>query len=295
MKKLLCLLLIFSVTSCSLSRLVVRVTHPLILGVQKSCLEEKNIMFAEQAFPGLIKLAEGIFYTEPSSVFYASKLAFLYGAYCFAYLDETPFDEFDRNSEFKKQQILDFYRRSKYFALQALSLKHKNCQADIYDKTRIDKFLMSVKNSESEALFWLCFSWAMEIFTSLEDPKALSELWIIEKLALHSSRIDPEYFCGGAFSILAAYWGARSDLLGGSSEKAREFYSRALEYNKNRSLIPHYVNMRYISIVKENASEFEDLAANISNFNAGSSDTALINEVIKKKAVSLFSKKDNFF
>ncbi|HBE03880.1 MAG TPA: hypothetical protein DC049_15605 [Spirochaetia bacterium] len=159
----------------------------------------------------------------------------------------------------------------------------------------MDKFLLSVKNSESEALFWLCFSWAMEIFTSLEDPKALSELWIIEKLALHSSRIDPEYFCGGAFSILAAYWGARSDLLGGSSEKAREFYSRALEYNKNRSLIPHYVNMRYISIVKENASEFEDLAANISNFNAGSSDTALINEVIKKKAVSLFSKKDNFF
>ena len=79
--------------------------------IQDSFLKEKDIEFANESLPSIIKIAEGMYYFRPKSSYYSGKLAFLYTAYCFAYVDRTPFDDLSDTYEKEFERMNYFYRK----------------------------------------------------------------------------------------------------------------------------------------------------------------------------------------
>ena len=120
-KKLKILSLLSLLLSSCVRGIVIDNTKPLLFSIEQSFLESDEIEINQQAIPTLIRLAEGFYRYHPENPYYLGKLAFLYGAFCFGYIDQTPYDEIEDDfAEQKKEKVLHFYKKSFDYSLQYL-------------------------------------------------------------------------------------------------------------------------------------------------------------------------------
>lgn len=278
--------------------LVVDNTRPLLFSIEESFLESDEIDLNQQAIPTLIRLAEGFYRYHPQNPYYLGKLSFLYGAYCFGYIDNSPYDEIEDDlADEKKAKEIDFYQKAfdygtKYLkkSIPEFTLKNLN------DSKKRKIILKRIQKKHSEGLFWFTFSWAMLIFNSLDDPEKILELDIVMELSSILIKINPDYLGGLPLAIPMVYHGGRSEAIGGDFEKTMKLYTDFNQQYKTTSLVGEFIIFRYVSVEKNDADLFEKQYQKIMNFKVKKKKPlTFINTILKKKAKNLYSKKDLFF
>lgn len=289
-------LISFVLGSCSLRKLLVIHTQPLIEELQKSVLDETQEEISKGALPFAIKFAEGFYYYYPQSPYYSSKLALLYGAYTFAYMDSGPYGDFDEEAEKKKKQVIVLYKKAFDYGMKSMNARIEDFSEKVYKKEEIDALLAQVEKEDVEALFWFNFSWALMIFEDLGDVKNLSALESIKKIAERIIELEEDYLYGASYAILCAYYGARTQAIGGDIQKAQEMYQKAFSISKDKSLIPAYVMLRFVSIQQLNTKLFDFYYGEIKDFDVSKNkEFSYVNTFLKRKAKILYTRKKEIF
>ena len=289
-------LFFFLVISCSVRKVVVNQTSPIIDNVQKAFLSEEIEKLNQDSLPFAIKFSEGLYYYYPHSSYYSGKLCVLLSAYTFAYLDEGPYSDFDETAEEKISLSNKTYKRAMNYGFKSLDLEIDDFSVDIKDVKKVDNILQEVTKDSIETLFWLNFSWAMYLFNDLSNIENVSQLETIKKIAERIIEIEPNYLHGSSYAILIAFYGGRTKVLGGNIKKAKEYYREAKEYSTNKSLIIDYVYLRFVSTQFANSKEFEVTFEKIKRFDTSlNKDFTFVNKMIKRKAKKLYENKSFFF
>ena len=300
-KKIILLLILFILivlnSSCSTRKLVIGGTKPLLENIELAFLYENDPQLAKEALPMTIKLAEGFYHYYPKSPYYSGKLCFLYAAYTFGFLDDTPYNDFAENSEEKLANINEKYNRAIKYGFLSLSRQIKEFNRDkLLDKTNREKILQQINNKHIETVFWLMFAWANIIFNNLDDPNVVVELDIIKDLANRLLALDSDYLYGASYAILLAYYGGRSDNLGGNYQLSQQIYQTASKRTKGKSLILDFVLLKYVCPKQYDQETFKKIYHKIINHTVPKgNEMSLINVLVQKKAEKIYSKKEDIF
>jgi len=286
----------FFFSGCTFRSAVIQGAKPAVYGIELSFFNEDDVAFAGEALPGIIKITEGMFNYHPKSHYLAGKLCFLYAAYTFGYLDNSPYSDFDADADNSILRMISFYEKSYSYGKKGLNIKYKNFSEKIKTKESRTKILQKLKKNDVEILFWMTFSRAMMLFNDTANPSLLFELEVIKHCADRIAELDPGFLNGSVYALFTAFYGGRTDSLGGNRRECDAMYSRGQSYAEGKSLILDYVYLRYVLTQQNDSAPFEELYKKIMKFDPDSVENfKLFNHLIRQKTKFLHSKMDWLF
>jgi len=170
------LLLVYS-TGCSMKTLGVNITAGIMKDGASAFEEENDLILAEQAIGGNLKVLEALLKVSPENEILLVLLAKGYGGYAFAFLEDR-YDQYReshpwRSKNFKKRAS-NLYLRGKRFAFRYLKEESSDFR-DAVDKD-FSTFEASLKDfdvDEAEGLFWAAYNWGNWVNMNLHSPDAI--------------------------------------------------------------------------------------------------------------------------
>jgi hypothetical protein len=247
--------------------------------------EESDLAFAEQALPGNMKLLEVLLKSDSTNTRLLRLASEGYSSYALAFLEDTD-----------KARAREFYERGRNYAFRILREDEDFARA--LDGTLEDlKGVLATKGqSDVPAVFWAAFGWGSAIYLNLTSPDAIGDLPKAEALMEFVARQDSTYYFGGADVFLGTLYGSKPKFFGGDPVKARAHFERALRIHRGEFLMTYVYYARSVAVQTQDEALFDELLTKVIRARPDALPGArLANQVAKRKAESLLSRKQEIF
>ena len=149
------------------------------------------------------------------------------------------------------------YLRGRDHALAGLETAHPGLGAAL----RADPAaaLAGMALAEAPLLFWAGAGWAGAISLGSGDPSLTADLPLAGALAGRALQLDESLGDGQIHEFFIAFEGARMGALGGSEERAREHFRRAVELTRGGKASPYVSLAATVSVRRQDLAEFRAL------------------------------------
>jgi len=146
-------------------------------------------------------------------------------------------------------------------------------------------------------LYWTAAAWSLAIATSPDDPTLLADLPRSEALMRRALALDERYDDGAVHEFFVAFEGGRPEAMGGSVEKARRHFDRAVTLSGGKKVSPMVTFAETVSVRTQNRVEFLDLLDRALAFDARASapEHRMSNLVSQRRARWLKGRADDLF
>lgn len=276
---------IFLLNACSINKLTVRASMPLIEGGIEALYRENDLPLAESAFGPNIELIEGMLINDPENQVLRQYAAQAYYGYAYGFVEDKD-----------GQRAGGMYRRGLRHGIQALRLA--GMDASLTDST-LDELRISVERLDKDAvpaLFWTASCWAKWIDMNRDNVVAIGELPRAVMLMERVLALDENYFLGGPHIFMGVYHGGRSPMLGGNFELAAQHFNKARAYTQNKLFVVDVMQAQYLERQRFDQDAFHRLLTAVKNASADVyPEQALANAIAKNKAIILLEKEDKWF
>lgn len=287
MQKWFGLLLAFLVglQACSTQKMIAQMSAPLIEGQYTSIHEETDLELAKAAIPANLKMLEGLLNGDKENLSILKKLSEGFCGYAFSFVeDQDP----ERASE--------LYLRGRNYAARALTAMGAK---DSLTELPPEEFQAEIKNIDDAQLpylFWLGHCWSGWLMLNLHDPMALADISKQEWLMNRVMEMDETYYFAGPHFFFGTFYGSRSKLMGGDTEKAKFHFEKNLELTENKFLLTHLFYAKTYAIQNQDKELFVRLLNIVLETPLDVlPEKKMINKVAKVKAQKLLDEVDNFF
>ena len=281
---------------CSLRSMAVNAIVP-VLADPAVYRSEEDPELVRQSLPFLLKTIESIVLSTPEqdeALVFACTGFTLYGsAFLQADADAAGWEgEYDREIELR-DRTWKMYVRARDYCLRSLELRYDG----ITERLRQDPeaALVDTRVDDVEVLFLLSAAWGLAISNALDRPDLVADLPAVRALLTRALELDEDYERGSIHGALITLE-ALPPQLGGSPERAREHFDRAIELSDGRDAA-HYVTFAAgVSVPAEDRAEFEQLLDQALAIDPDE-DTSLrlLNLVNQKRARMLLDQADDLF
>jgi hypothetical protein len=270
--------------SCSMDKMLVRASTPLIDGGIEALNHETDLDLAEDSIPTNLNMLNGMITIDPENAQLHTYAAQAYYGLSYGF-----------NEDNRPQRASGFYLRGRHHGLTALKIISGKDLLDI----PITEFEAQVKRFDEDdvaTLFWTASNWAKWIDMHRDDPEAIAQLARATALMEQVIELDDTFYYGGAHMYFGVYYGSRSPILGGNFEKSRQHFDRAREITDGGLLIPDLLQAQYLSRQQHDQQDFHQrLTAIIDAPDDLMPSLGLQNQIAKRKAAILLSKENDWF
>ena len=246
-------------SGCSLRTMAVNAVVP-VLADPAVYLSEEDPELVRESLPFLLKTLESIILAEPEqdeALVSACSGYTLYGN-AFLQVDAEAASwngEYDREIELR-DRTWRLYVRARDYCLRSLELRHSGIDAGLREDPAS---ALSVTGAEDvEVLFYLSAAWGLAISNALDQPDLVGDLPVVRALLDRALELDEDYGRGSIHAALITLESLPAQL-GGSPERAREHFERAVELSDGLDAGPYVTFALGVSVPEENRAEFEDL------------------------------------
>jgi len=146
-------------------------------------------------------------------------------------------------------------------------------------------------------LFWAGVSWSLAISLSQDDPGMLADLPRCEALMRRALALQEDFDDGAVHEYFIAFEGGRPEAMGGSVERARRHFERAMELARGGKVSPLVTYAENVSVRLQDRKGFLDLLGGALSFDARKGDPRyrLANLIAQRKARWLKGRVDELF
>lgn len=155
-----------------------------------------------------------------------------------------------------RERALKMYLRARDYCLRNLELRHRGIARKLIINP--GAVLASTKADDVPALYWTGASWGAAISLGLDRPELIADLPVVKALMERALELDEDYAGGAIHQALIVLEGI-PEAMGGSPQRARTHYRRAVELSKGLSARPHVALAASVSVSSQNLREFEQL------------------------------------
>jgi predicted anti-sigma-YlaC factor YlaD len=148
--------------------------------------------------------------------------------------------------------------RGREYILRGLEIRRPGFRAAL-DKDGPEAALRLANKTDIDYLYWLGSSW-MAAFSA--DPFDMNLIVTLPRAIVLLRQVkswDGSYGGGAVDEILVTFYGSAPADLGGSEEKARESFRRAIDLSKGSKAGPYVSLASSVSVKNQNAAEFREL------------------------------------
>lgn len=287
MNKKIFFLILFLSISCVINngcmKIAIRMSSPaLFTNITQSLFEECDTKIAQSSIPANLKILEGLLKSDPENRDILRLLSMGFCGYSLLFVETVD-----------PPRASELYMRAFEFGLRALGHRKK---INDMDRIVLDNLLKNLKNSDIESFLWTTVSWNSWVRLNLDKPVAVAQFGLafscIEKLL----EMEPDYLYGTPYILMGAGLSARSPMLGGDYQKAKENFEKAMIFSNRSFFLAHYYYARYYCVGVQDREMFEKLLNEVISGDPGRlEDVCLINAVIQERAKELLESIDDFF
>jgi predicted anti-sigma-YlaC factor YlaD len=250
------------------------------------------------ALPFAMKLYESLLAEVPDNTELLLSTGSLFAMYANAFVQAPagmlPDSEFERKGEMLAR-AKNLYLRGREYCLRALELRHPGFRKAL-EANQAGKALEAMSLKDVPYLFWASASWMGAFSTNPFDMELLITLSRPLALMDRAYRLEPGFNDGAIEEFYISAYGSLPASLGGSPDKAREHFQKALQYTRGLKAGPYVALATAVDVPAQNSAEFKELLqkALAVDLNA-SPENRLENLLAQRKARWLLQHIGDFF
>jgi predicted anti-sigma-YlaC factor YlaD len=153
-------------------------------------------------------------------------------------------------------RALKLYLRAKGYCLRAMEVRFPGITPDLVKDPAAA--LKAAKKEDVPLLYWTAASWGSAIAQGLDKPDLVIDLPVVRALAERALALDETWSKGALHEMLIAL-DSQPEALGGSVERARGHFTRAVELQKGTSPGPYVSLAIGVAVPAQDRTEFESL------------------------------------
>lgn len=185
------------------------------------------------------------------------------------------------------------YRRALEYGLRGLEVDSPGLRERLARDP--EAALARTKKRDVPLLYWTAAAWGAAIALKVNDSELSADQKLVEALARRALALDEAWEAGTIHDFFIAYEAGRASI-GGSMEKARDHFDRAIRIANGRRVFPYVSFAESASVGRQNRQEFKALLEQALALDASRpSDYRLANVLAQKRARWLLSRMDELF
>jgi predicted anti-sigma-YlaC factor YlaD len=210
------------------------------------------------AVPFALKLSESLLESMPKNrdLLLATCQGFTQYAYAFVQgeADAVESTDYERLAKID-ERALKMYMRARGYCVRALELRHAGTEAALQRNT--PGALSWAKRDDVPLLYWTGASWGSAIALGLDKPGLLLDVPAMRALMTRALELDDTYDRGAIHSVMITL--ESKPEMGGSVDRAREHFDRAIELSKGLDPGPYVTLATSVALPERNREEFVKL------------------------------------
>lgn len=256
-----------------------------------------DVELVGQAIPFGLKMIEGLLEEVPDHRGLLVAAASGFTQYAYAYV-ALPADEIERDSpgaaRDMRRRAHRLYLRGRDYALRALELDAPGFRERLAREP--EAALAALQADQVDALYWATVAWAAAIASDKQNMDLVADLSLIGPMMSRCIALDETYQDGAGHEFMVAFEGSRHEAQGGSVERARAHYARAMALAGGRKLSVMVSLAEHVAVRLNDRREFESLLHQALAFDVDTApDQRLANLIAQRRAALLLSQVDDLF
>jgi len=254
------LVLVLPVThGCSVRSLAVRALGSSLAGAGDVFASDEDPELVREALPFALKTMEALLSEQPDNrdLLLSACSGFTQYAWAFVETDALLAEPRDLAAARElEERALKLYLRGRDYCLRALSAGHPSVRQAL--ERRPEDAVGELGAEDIELLYWTGASWGAAIGLGLDRPELTVDLPAVRALMERVLEIDDGFDDGAAHAAMVSLE-AVPEAMGGSLERARRHFERAVELSGGTSAGPYVSFARAVSVPAQDVAEFREL------------------------------------
>lgn len=283
--------------ACSAKKVAVNVVGDAIADGGGSLAKDDDPELVAAAAPFGLKTMESLLEASPRNqdLLLAATSGFVQYAYAFVQTEADYVEARDlaRATE-QRARAKRLYLRARGYGLRGLDVRHERFE----ERLRADTgaLLAQATREDVPFLYWTGAAWGAAAAISKTDAELSADLPLVEAMMRRALALDEGYGKGAVHDFLMSYEAGRPASGGGSVERARGHFERALSVSggSRASLFVSWAES--VSVQKQDRAEFRQLLERALAIDPDAfPDQRLANLIAQKRARWLLSRSDDLF
>jgi predicted anti-sigma-YlaC factor YlaD len=288
--------LVLSLGGCSIRKTAVNKIGDALANTGSNFAADDDPELVGQAIPFGLKTMEGLLEESPkhAGLLLAVTSGFVQYAYGWVQLEADIVEAKDlaRATELRGR-AQKLYLRAREYGLRGLELDSPGLRTALQRDAKAA--LAGTKRKHVPLLYWTAVAWAGAIALKVNDSELSADQGVVEALARRALELDEGWDLGSIHEFFISWEAARSSI-GGSLERAREHFDRALALSQGRRAFPYLSFAESVSVVRQDRAQFREmldkaLAVDVSHKDA----QRLANLLAQKRARFQLGRADELF
>ena len=287
-------LLALGLGSCSPGKFMVNQIGNAVAKSSDVFTSDDDPELVRDAIPFGLKTMESLLHDSPRhpALLLAAAQGFTQYAYAFVQMEADETADFERQQALR-DRALRLYLRARGYGLRGLELRH----AGITQRLAADpaRAADEVKAREAPLLYWTAAAWGAAIALGKDRPELVADFPAIKALMQRALELD-ENFERGAIHEAMIILEAVPPEMGGSVERARAHFERAVAISKGEKPGPYVTLAETVAVMKQDRKEFENLLNRALAIDPEKNPAnRLVTVLMQRKAKALLAKEDELF
>jgi len=192
-----------------------------------------------------------------------------------------------------RERARKLYLRARDYGLRGLEVDFPGLREALArdPKTALAK----TKKAHVALLYWTAMGWGGAMSLKVNDSEVSVDQPIVEALARRALELDEGWGLGSIHEFFVSWESAHASV-GGSMEKAREHYDKALFFAKGRRALPYLTYAESVSVAKQDKAQFRELLEKALTIDVSRpDDQRLANILAQKRARWQLGRLDELF
>jgi predicted anti-sigma-YlaC factor YlaD len=249
-----------------------------------------------EAIPFGLKTMEGLLLNAPrhKGLLLATASGFTQYAYGWVQLEADLVESQDlARATALRDRAGRLYRRALDYGMRGLEVDSPGLREKLARDP--EAALARMKKGDVPLLYWTAAAWGAAIALRINDSELSADQKLAEALAHRALALDEAWEAGTIHDFFIAYEAGRASV-GGSMERAREHFDRAIRIANGRRAFPYVTFAESASVGRQNRQEFKALLEQALALDASRpSDYRLANLLAQRRARWLLSRTDELF
>lgn len=294
---LLVLCLLFATSGCSVRKFAAkRVANVLAEGGSVYASDDDPDLVGD-ALPFGLKTMEGLLIEIPDHRGLMIAAASGFTQYAYAYVDFLAF-EIEQSDRRRARELRlrakRLYLRGRDYALRVLALRDPRFGAKLRQEP--EAALAPLTPEDVTPLYWATVSWSAAIAADKRDMDLVADLNLIGPMINRCLELDEGFDQGAIHQFLVSYEGGRSSAQGGSVDRARKHFERAMALGRGQQVGPLVTFAENVSVRLQDRQEFTQLLQEALAFDVNQApEHRLANLIAQRRARLLLSRVDDYF
>lgn len=288
--------LVVCLGGCSIKRTAVNKLGDALANTGSNFAADDDPELVGQAIPFGLKTMEGLLEESPkhAGLLLAVTSGFVQYAYGWVQLEADVVEAQDlaRATELRGR-AQKLYLRARDYGLRGLELEAPGVGTALQRDPKAA--LAGMRRTHVPLLYWTAVAWAGAIALKVNDSELSADQGVVEALARRALELDEGWDQGSIHEFFISWEAARSSI-GGSLERARGHFDKALGFSQGRRAFPYLSFAESVSVVRQDRAQFREMLDKALAVDVSRKDSQrLANLLAQKRARFQLARVDDLF